>query len=149
MARREHELFTRVEKLTHLGPGELARRLGVSVRTVQRWRLGTGDVFTSHLQTLAELVAGQDPKLATTIYDHVDDNHRRLGLELPKRPDRNAVRNEPGSRLADGIIATAAEMVGVSHAKMRPALRAALLAAKQGGATLDSLIRGLERSDPG
>ena len=142
-------LVKRFYEVTGHLPSEVARHLGMSIRTAQRWRLGTGVALTPHMQKLAVLASKHDPQLATDIYDHLDNFHRSQGMPLPSRPDRNGVRSEPGSRLAEAAIGAAAEVLHVSHAKMRPALRAALMTAKKGGATLESLIVGIERSDPG
>jgi len=149
MPNENRALIDRVIALTPLGPGAVARELGVSIRTLQRWRIGEGSPLPGHLRTFAELVADKDPKLATHLYDRIDAFHWTHGIPLPQRPDRNEVRNEPGARLAEQALLVASAMLGVAPDKLRPALRTALLTAKKGGATLEAFIKGLERSAPG
>lgn len=148
MSNRSLELVKRVMEETHFGTWDLAKHLGVSIRTAQRWRLGTGIPLTSHLHTLGTLLHTQYPDLARELFDEVDDFQRLYGRPLPKRPDRNAIRNEPVARVADAALAAATDLLGIHAEKLRPALRAALVQAQRDGATLETLIKGLDRGAP-
>ena len=148
MSSRNLELVIRVLEETHLGTRGIAQHTGVSIRTAQRWRLGQGVPFDSHLQVLGTVLLSEHPQLARELLDEVDASHRSYGLPLPPRPDRNAIRNEPVARMADAALVTAAQMLGVPAETLRPAFRAALATALRDGASLEALITGLDRGAP-
>ena len=120
--------------------GELAKYLGVSRRTVNRW--GSRGVGLAPFQAhdLARLVHPRDPALAARLAAAGGATLESLGLEKkvppPPPPD-------PPRHLVDVVVCAAAETLDISPRQVRAALLAAFRRAREAGLTVEHVEKAL------
>jgi hypothetical protein len=132
-----------------LSQNDLARKLGVSRRTGQRWSAGSGPVGTD-LQNMARLVHGADPRLAAEIAEAAGTTLEALGLRPPAPPSLPSpspvtppVPPPPPDRVVDAVVCAAAEAMQVMPQSVRPALLAAFACARELGLTVEGVEKVL------
>ncbi len=101
---------------------DLASRMGVSLRTAERWVSGASWLGPDQLCLLARLVHPVDPALAKQIAKAGGATLEDLGLV-----------KSATSRLVDSIVCAAAEALDMSPRVVRPAILAAFARARELG----------------
>ncbi|HEY8091716.1 MAG TPA: helix-turn-helix domain-containing protein [Polyangiaceae bacterium] len=141
------DYLTRVGRVLRLSQGELARELGISRRTVNRW-VSRGIVLAHfQAQDLARLVHPADPGLAAEIAAAVGSSLPAMGIPAPSPAAKVAAPPpHPGERpahLVDVVVCAAAEALDASPRAVRPALLAAFRRAREAGFTIEDVEKAL------
>jgi hypothetical protein len=138
-----------VRRTLILSQNDLARKLGVSRRTGQRWSAGSGPVGTD-LQNMARLVYPADAALAAEIAAAGGTTLEALGVLPPPPPPPPAlpppVPVAPPDRVVDAVVCAAAEAMQVMPQSVRPAVLAAFACARELGLTVEGVERVLRAS---
>lgn len=132
---------------------EVGRGIGVSRRTLTRWKRNPRCMIPLHLQRLARLVHPTDPVLAAQIAAVDGKTLADLGLAAPlagTAPTEASVAGarevDPKQHLVDAIVCAAAEALDASPRAVRPALVAAFRRARETGLSLADVESRLEPS---
>ncbi|MHB8420983.1 MAG: helix-turn-helix domain-containing protein [Myxococcales bacterium] len=141
-------LVMQAARALHLNNRQLAERLGVSKRTVQRWLASGSGPADFHVTRLAVDVWPTNPALARELAAHGGTTVEALGL-VPKPPPA-----KPPTALAaraehvDAILFAAANALDVSPARARPGVAAALRRMLALGVDAASLAQLLDPQPP-
>jgi transcriptional regulator with XRE-family HTH domain len=119
----------------------LARRMGVSRRTGQRWNAAGGPP-SYELRKMAALVFPANPSLAAELAARSGVTLEAIGLVKPAPPAPPPAPRVP-DRAVDAVVCAAAEAMEAIPQAVRPALLAACTCARELGLTLDDLERVL------
>jgi len=128
---------------------ELATLVGVSRRSVSRWTREGTLLTRAQVVAVTKAVHPLDASLAAELAALLDETLVTLGLEAPPpiadtlapKSERRAVSS---ARLADVVVCAAAEAMDVSPRLVRPALVAALRAAREVGLSIEALAHALD-----
>ena len=124
----------------------LARMLGISRRTAQRW-VAHG-VPASGLAKLARLVHPRDPGLAATLATRAGRTLGELGIVQPQPPAPPALspppRAPPPAIVVDAVVCAAADALDTSPREVRGAVRAAFARAREIGLTVEDVEAALK-----
>lgn len=125
---------------------ELARRVGSSKRTVQRWEVERSSPAPWHLHRLIDAVRPRDPELAAQLEVYAP----RPAPPAPPAPEPApaAVVTPALSALVSAVICAAAEAMNVPPQAIRPAVLAALVQARDTGLSLEQVISFLAPPEP-
>jgi Homeodomain-like domain len=121
-------------------PREFARRLGVSMRTVQRWRGHIGFLTDTHKRALAKLVAPYHPEIALQLAAHAGATLESVGID-PMAPGVRAC--PPPAILVDAVVCAAADAASVTPAAVRATLHAAFTRCREVGLSLQEVEEAL------
>jgi transcriptional regulator with XRE-family HTH domain len=139
-----------VRQTLHFSQNDLARALGVSRRTGQRWTAGSGPVGTD-LHKMARLVYPADAALAAEIAAAAGTTLDGLGV-LPPPPPPPEPPHEPtppADWIVDAaVVCAAAEAMQVMPQSVRPAVLAAFACARELGLTVEGVERVLRSRLP-
>ena len=135
------ELVQRAQLALCFNQEMLAKMLGTSLRTVQRWAANKSSPSDEQLRRLAVAVHSSDANLARRIAALVRETPESLGLVAPA-----AVSTAPArpaavtAMLVDSIVSAAADALDVSPRVARPALLAAMERATLAGLGVDEVL---------
>jgi hypothetical protein len=142
---------------------DLAERLGVSRRTVQRWLSQEAEPYAFHWEALARDVFPIDRELAASIAEHAETTFEALGLVQapappapepppqplalqPQLPEAPPAPREPAfdaRHLADSVVCAAVEASTLTPSALRPILLAAIVRARELRMDMESVEAGL------
>lgn len=142
LPRQVPQLFLRARAALFLTQVELARLLGASRRTGQRWDSDKSTPSPQQLQTLAKHIYPVDPQLAAEIAQATDTTLVALGL-APPPPPANAPPPPPVASIVDSVVCAAAEAIDVVPRAVRPALLAAFSRARELQLTIEVVEKAL------
>ncbi len=117
---------------------ELARRIGSSERTSQRWSAGSSSVHPVFLADAARLVFPVDAPLAAELAAAGQTTLEALGLVAPAPPEEKAPP-VPRHLLGDAIACAAADVARTTPARARAALAAAFARARELGVSAEEV----------
>jgi hypothetical protein len=136
-------LLAKAHDALKLTQRELGERLEVSLRTVSRWYTG-GTLPGAHVVArLAHAVYPVDAELAEQLMAVATSELTGLGLAPPEPLPIAKAPPRATPRAVDGVVCAACEAMDASPRAVRPALLAAVRAARDLGMTLDDLERDL------
>jgi hypothetical protein len=120
--------------------GEMAKYLGISRRTVNRW--GSRGVGLAPFQAhdLARLVHPRDAALAAKLAAAGGATLESLGLEKKEPPPPPP---DPPRHLVDVVVCAAADALDISPRQVRAALLAAFRRAREAGLTVENVEKAL------
>jgi hypothetical protein len=134
---------------------QLARVLGSSLRTVQRWYAGRATLDVPQLTKLVFAVYPRDAEIAARLAAILGHSLESLGVIVPPPvvPAPAPPPAPPGPSplapvLAESVVAAAAEALDVSPRVARPAVLAAVERAKASGLTIGELLDALRPPPP-
>jgi DNA-binding XRE family transcriptional regulator len=136
-------LFVRARDALNILQSELARKVGISRRTGQRWDSGESSPSLFAYQTMAEMVFPIDPALAKELAAAGKTTLEALGLVRVAPEGATRTDRALPPRFVDAIVCAAAEALNVPPGSVRPALAAAFACAREIGATLEDVERAL------
>jgi DNA-binding XRE family transcriptional regulator len=152
MHRPAFDLMIAVRTTLRLSQNELARQVGVSRRTGQRWNSGRGPLAPD-LHTMARLVYPVDPALAAEVCEAGRTTLEALGIVPPPAPAPPPPPAPPPApvappdRVVDAVIVcAAAEAIQATPQSVRPAVLAAFACARELGLTVEGVERVLRAS---
>jgi hypothetical protein len=143
MPRPKSVLSAETRQALGLNQQELADLVGSSLRSVQRWETRGGAPHPSHLQAMADAVRPHDPELAAEIDAWAPRPAPVVTTGAPAVRPAPSPPAVPMPVLIDSVVCAAAEAMSLAPQALRPALRAALLRAKEAGLTMEAVIEGL------
>jgi hypothetical protein len=114
----------------------MARHVGSSKRTVERWFAGESHPSDAQIIQLARAVHPRNPTLAAELAAAAGESLVSLGL----------VHVRPGpshAHLIDAVVCVAAETINVPSLALRPALLAAFKRARELGFTIEDAEKAL------
>jgi hypothetical protein len=128
-------LFDAMHALT-MSMNDLARELGSSRSTGQRWSAGRAHPSDDQIHTLARRVYPVDPALARKLAGSVGTTLEALGI-----PQRGAPPSPPPipDRIVDAVVYAAAEAVDLPPRAIRPGVVAAFAAARELGLSVEAV----------
>ncbi len=134
---------------------DLARALGVSIRTGERWSAGRSAPSNSVLVELARLLFPRDPDLALEIDARGRGGLRKYGHPEPPPLVRPAPPSPPPApppipleRRVDIVVCAAAAALDASPRAVKPAVVAAFRAAVESGLSPAEVVHGLAEPPP-
>jgi hypothetical protein len=129
-----------------LSHGDLAKLIGVSRRTAERWSQGTSTPASFQVARLAVAVHHRDVGLALKLASAAGKSLEDLGVVPPPASPPSPPPVTP--LLVEAVVSAAAEALDVSPRVARPALLAAVERAKAAGLGLDDLLAVLRPTSP-
>jgi transcriptional regulator with XRE-family HTH domain len=132
---------------------DLARSLGVSTRTGERWDAGRTSPAAEELLRLARIVHPRDAAVAQRIANHAREMNARSGLATPPlfpleaappAPPPLTERPLPLARRVDIVVCAAAAALDVSPRVVKPAVLEAFRAAAEIGLGASEVVAALE-----
>jgi hypothetical protein len=130
---------------------DLAKLLGCSRRTIQRWLGGESSIMDTTLVDLARLVFPRDPALAEEMAHNAGVTLVNAGIVPPPPPPEPpappaplaAAPPRPLAQLAHAVVCVAAETMNLSPKELRPTLHAAFKCARELGLAVEEVEQGL------
>jgi DNA-binding XRE family transcriptional regulator len=151
-------LTLHVRSVLGLNQQTLAKMLGLSRRTIQRWDSNRSDPYALHLGRMAVAVHPKDPVLAARIAERAGTTLEGLGIappparvEVPAKaiPDAPpALSPAMKGHLVDAVVCAAADAISAPPATVRPVLLAALRKAAEVDLTVADLVQVLAPPPP-
>ncbi|HUB06073.1 MAG TPA: hypothetical protein VMB50_03685 [Myxococcales bacterium] len=145
----------RCQVATGLTQKELAKLLGIGLRTVQRWSVGQagGPFLQSHFETLARASFAKDPELAEECARMSGKSLMDMGLvprpaPPPPPPKPPPPPPPPPKRVltmaqADAVVCAAADVRDVPPKEVRAMVAAAFARAHELGYTVEEIAKAL------
>jgi DNA-binding XRE family transcriptional regulator len=137
-------LVARGRQALAMNQQELAKLLGSSLRTVQRWEAGRASPYPNELQQLADAVRPHDPKFASEIDVWAPrPTPPAPAVVAPPPPPPPPPEPPPPiapSVLVDSVVCAAAEAMAVAPQAIRPAVLAAFTRARDARLTPEGVI---------
>jgi hypothetical protein len=138
--------FVRTQVALGMTQEQFGRLLGVSRRTMSRWRRYPG-VSEDHVYTMAKAVHPKDAALAAELAGHIGKTLESLRIVAPPppapAPPPPPKPLPPVSLLVDSIVCAAADALETKPAAVRAALSAAFGRAQQMGIGVDEVVAAL------
>ncbi|MBS2026709.1 MAG: helix-turn-helix transcriptional regulator [Deltaproteobacteria bacterium] len=131
-------LIERARLALHLDKRELAKALGMSPRTVYRWKARMAWPRKETLRELAVKLHPVDPALASDLAVAGGTTSAAMGL-------MDRVKVAPGALAAESVVGAAADVLGLPPKGVRPAVVAALHRAQALGVSVEALLAALEQ----
>ncbi len=129
-------ILLRGQHALHLSQGELGVLMGASHRTGQRWATGRSTPSPGQWKTLAQKVYAIDPELAASAAEAGGTTLHALGLETSAERAR-------ADRIVDSVVCAAADAMDVTPQRVRLALFAAAVRARELGLDLLTIENAL------
>jgi DNA-binding XRE family transcriptional regulator len=136
---------------------KLAKLVGSSLRSVQRWEAGRGSPAPWHFHRLADAVRPHDADLASQIDVWAPRPAPPppavtappvLPAPAPPPPPPPLPAPVPAGVLVDSVVCAAAEAMALSPQAIRPAVLAAFARARDAGLTMDAVVGVLAPPPP-
>jgi hypothetical protein len=135
-------MLLRARAVLRMSGNELARALGASRRTGQRWNSGQATVYPHQWKKLATLLVDKDRETAAACAELGRTTLEAMGL-APAPVAASAPFAPALEDIVDSVVCVAAEVANVAPASMRSALLAAFTRARKIGLSVEAAEKAL------